>query len=86
MKKCHDCAVEEGQQHQPGCDWEECPFCGWQLISCDCCYRMLDIDENEEPTYSPGLNDEQSEAWEKLLKEKGYILYGQEKRFERSLR
>lgn len=34
---CHDCAVEKGQLHVPGCDVEQCPACGGQIISCDCC-------------------------------------------------
>lgn len=33
---CHDCAVFKGEFHVPGCDVEECPACGGQLISCDC--------------------------------------------------
>jgi hypothetical protein len=32
---CGDCAVRPGQLHVPGCDWETCPHCGRQLISCD---------------------------------------------------
>ena len=36
MNICHDCGVSEGQIHQWGCDMEACPFCGGQLISCDC--------------------------------------------------
>lgn len=34
--KCHDCDVEPGQFHEPGCDVERCPYCGRQLISCGC--------------------------------------------------
>lgn len=38
---CGDCAVAKGGYHHPGCDMEECPVCGGQLISCSC-------DENAE--------------------------------------
>jgi hypothetical protein len=34
--RCHDCAVEPGELHLPGCDDEECPACGGQVISCGC--------------------------------------------------
>ena len=31
---CHDCNVGFDQYHHPGCDWERCPSCGGQAISC----------------------------------------------------
>src|SRR5215831_10966320 len=34
--RCHDCGVLDGKFHHPGCDWEECPCCRHQLISCSC--------------------------------------------------
>jgi len=37
-KPCHDCGVVEGQFHVPGCDWEQCPSCKGQALSCDCDY------------------------------------------------
>lgn len=40
--RCHDCNVESGYKHHPGCDMEECPRCLGQLISCRC------LDEEEE--------------------------------------
>lgn len=33
---CGDCAVLKSELHVPGCDVEECPSCGGQLITCDC--------------------------------------------------
>lgn len=34
--RCPDCNVKVGEFHHPGCDIEECPRCGRQLLSCDC--------------------------------------------------
>ncbi|MBO4633113.1 MAG: hypothetical protein J5858_14435 [Lentisphaeria bacterium] len=33
-RPCHDCGAAEGEYHKPGCDWETCPVCGHQLLSC----------------------------------------------------
>jgi hypothetical protein len=33
---CGDCFTPIGGAHHPGCDLEECPACGDQLISCGC--------------------------------------------------
>lgn len=35
---CYDCGimVEGNNIHHMGCDWEECPRCGGQMISCGC--------------------------------------------------
>ncbi len=43
---CHDCAILKGEFHVPGCDVEECPICGGQLIICDCPFddRAEDVD------------------------------------------
>ncbi len=81
MKTCHDCSVKENKYREVGCDWEECPFCHNQLLSCDCCYELLGIDANKEPVYSQGLNKEQQTKWWTILKCKGQIPYGKETRF-----
>src|SRR4051794_3175927 len=31
---CPSCGVRAGQRHADDCDWEDCPYCGLQLLSC----------------------------------------------------
>ena len=33
---CPDCAAPVAGLHHVGCDWEECPACGGQLLGCRC--------------------------------------------------
>jgi len=35
-RACHDCGVDIGEYHHPGCDWDECPRCRRQYITCPC--------------------------------------------------
>jgi hypothetical protein len=39
---CHDCDVACGELHIPGCDWERCPACKGQGISCGCKWEGYD--------------------------------------------
>jgi len=83
MSRCHDCNAKEGQYHELGCDMETCPFCGGQLISCDCCYKQLGLQDYKKngklydgltkDVYTNGISQEQGEKWEAILREKGRI-------------
>jgi len=33
---CHDCGVRVGQLHVSTCDFEQCPGCNGQVLSCQC--------------------------------------------------
>jgi hypothetical protein len=46
---CGDCAVKKGMYHTEGCDNEECPACGGQVISCGCDIEALVSIEEEGP-------------------------------------
>jgi hypothetical protein len=35
-RSCRHCGAVKGQLHEPLCDYEECPVCGEQVMSCDC--------------------------------------------------
>ncbi len=34
--RCPECGVAVGNHHHPGCDWEWCPKCNGQIITCSC--------------------------------------------------
>ena len=78
-ERCGDCQALEGEYHELGCDLERCPFCGGQLISCDCCYTILNIDCSPGTRgYKFGLTPKQRMQWERTLNDKGrvpFIMY-----------
>lgn len=81
VQKCGDCGVKEGSLHELFCDNEPCPFCGGQLITCDCAYELLNLLDPEKHgpetahlpprIYSKGLTAALQKKWERLLNEKG---------------
>ncbi len=38
---CGDCSAVDGEYHGFGCDFEICPKCGNQLISCECDLKLI---------------------------------------------
>ena len=87
MKKarCPDCGVAEGQIHHYGCNVERCPFCGRQLIACECVYQHLNLRDREkwneetaclpEKVYFYGLTETHKKQWLSILKAKGRVPY-----------
>lgn len=73
--KCR-CRVDVGQLHKLGCEYEVCPFCGWQLIACECRYKKLGVDCSPGAwAYVHGLTKKQDAQFEKILTKKGRIPY-----------
>ena len=83
--RCHDCGVKEGRLHRGDCDNEICPFCGGQLMTCNCCYSLLLLDLLHYDRYGPkthylppkgykeGLSLGQQQQWDNILYKKGRI-------------
>ena len=65
---CHDCDVEEGQLHLPGCDMERCPICGGQLISCGCVRNELETKQRIPFILYPNLCARCGVLWPEMFK------------------
>ncbi len=69
---CPACHAATGEPHELGCPVEVCPWCGGQLIHCECRFAQLDLEE---------MNNEQDVLrFEALLNEKGRVVYAPEQR------
>ena len=74
LATCHDCGVLEGEIHHYGCNMEKYPFCGNQLIVCQCIYEKLHIDCSPgTEIYKYGPTQEEEKEWLKILERKGRI-------------
>lgn len=69
---CPACHSRSGQLHELGCPVEICPWCGGQLIGCDCRYEQLGL---ESITTEEELN-----LFEAKLEERGRIPFSREQR------
>jgi len=69
---CPACHAASGEYHELGCPVELCPWCGGQLIYCDCRYEQLGLDAIS--------SEEELLQFEAILEERGRIPYSQEQR------
>jgi hypothetical protein len=81
METCPDCGCTQGQLHELFCTKERCPFCGGQLISCDCISKELNLNEEEQKALDEYIDDSVEplksiiKRWEKALNRKGRVAY-----------
>jgi hypothetical protein len=69
---CPACHAVAGEVHELGCPVEICPWCGGQLINCDCRFEQMGLD---------GLtNEAELDQFEALLEERGRIPFSPEQR------
>ncbi len=69
---CPACHAITGEEHELGCSVEICPWCGGQLIHCEC--RFAQLDQEELTT------DQDLIRFEEILQQKGRLVYTPEQR------
>ena len=69
---CVDLHAVAGEVHELGCPVEICPWCGGQLIHCDCRFERLGLDAI--------TSEEELLQFEAMLEEQGRIPYSREQR------
>jgi len=69
---CPACLAGVGEEHELGCPVEVCPWCGGQLIHCNCRFDQLGLDTIE--------SEGELLRFEKLLEGRGRIPYSREQR------
>lgn len=71
MELCPACQAAVGELHELGCPVEICPWCGGQLVHCDCRFEQLGADE---------ISERDLLRFEALLEEQGRVAYSPEQR------
>ncbi|MEO6786318.1 MAG: ankyrin repeat domain-containing protein [Chthoniobacteraceae bacterium] len=79
IETCPDCGVQSGELHDLFCTKETCPFCGGQLITCDCKRSILKLSEDERRTLDEYIDDsippvsDIMQRWREALASKGRV-------------
>jgi hypothetical protein len=69
---CPVCSAAEGEVHLLGCPVEVCPWCDGQFSRCGCRFEKLGVEALED--------EEELQALERIMEEKGRIPYSREQR------
>lgn len=79
IETCPDCGVRSGELHDLFCTKERCPFCGGQLMSCDCKRSVLKLSESEQKALDEYVDDsvpplsDIMQRWRQALDKKGRV-------------
>ncbi len=69
---CPACHAVAGEVHELGCPVEICPWCGGQLVHCDCRFEQMGLDAL--------TSEAELDQFEALLEERGRIPFSPEQR------
>jgi hypothetical protein len=74
-ERCPACGAKAGDYHVLGCDVEQCPYCGGQLISCDCRRKPPPLDDRMAwNTLWPGVAECREFGWyARLVPGQGWV-------------
>src|SRR6266850_2914204 len=74
-----DCGMRSGELHDLFCTKERCPFCGGQLITCDCIRSVLKLSDDEQRALDEYIDDSipplsnVMQRWKDALASKGRV-------------
>jgi hypothetical protein len=75
--RCPDCDAGPGEVHSTGCDVEQCPYCGGQLISCNCHQKPPLDDRMPWSGLWPGVLECREFGWHaRRVKGRGWVPCG----------
>jgi len=72
-ESCPDCGIKKNGIHHYGCDNEDCPVCGDQLVG-NCSCNIESIIDDEKPMVM-NFTEKPSEEYIKMLRKMGVIQF-----------